>query len=73
MRKTTMENLTYKRETVYKKCDKAVIDAAYAYAEGYKSYLDASKTERESVTEGIKLAEAEGFHVCDFLSVCLCM
>ena len=61
-----MENLTYKRETVYKKCDKAVIDAAYAYAEGYKSYLDASKTERESVTEGIKLAEAEGFRPYSF-------
>ena len=36
-----MENLTYKKETVYKKCDKAIIDAAYAYAEGYKTYLDA--------------------------------
>ena len=61
-----MENLTYKRETVYKKCDKAVIDAAYSYAEGYKAYLDAAKTERESVTEGIKLAEAQGFRPYSF-------
>ena len=61
-----MENLTYKKETVYKRCDKAIIDAAYAYAEGYKAYLDASKTERESVTEGIKLAEAQGFRPYTF-------
>ena len=61
-----MENLTYKKETVYKRCDKAIVDAAYAYAEGYKTYLDASKTERESVTEGIKLAEAQGFRPYSF-------
>ena len=61
-----MENLTYKKETVYKRCDKTIVDAAYAYAEGYKTYLDASKTERESVTEGIKLAEAQGFRPYSF-------
>lgn len=61
-----MENLTYKKETVYKKCDKEIVDAAYAYAEGYKTYLDASKTERESVTEGVKLAEAQGFRPYTF-------
>ena len=31
------------------------------YAEEYKSFLDAAKTERESVTEAIKLASARGF------------
>ena len=53
--------LTYEKKTVYERCDKAIIDAAYNYAIGYKAYLDAAKTERESVTEGIKLAEANGF------------
>ena len=61
-----MENLTYEKKTVYKKCDKEIVDAAYAYSEGYKAYLDAAKTERESVTEGIKLAEAEGFRPYTF-------
>ena len=42
-----MENLTYKRETVYKKCDKAIIDAAYAYAEGYKAYLVDNEESKE--------------------------
>ena len=53
--------LTYEKKTVYERCDKAIIDAAYDYAVGYKAYLDAAKTERESVTEGIRLAEANGF------------
>ena len=35
--------------------------AMNAYCEGYKAYLDAGKTERECVTEGIRLAEAQGF------------
>jgi len=61
-----MENLTYKKETVYKRCDKSITDAAYAYAEGYKAFLDAAKTERESVTEGIRMAEAQGFRPYTF-------
>ena len=56
-----MENLIYEKKTVYKKCDKSIIDAAYAYSEGYKAYLDAAKTEREAVSEGVKMAEANGF------------
>lgn len=36
-------------------------EAIEAYCEGYKAYLDAGKTERESVDEAIRLAEAQGF------------
>ena len=61
-----MENLIYEKKTVYKRCDKSIIDAAYAYAEGYKNFLDVAKTERESVTEGIRMAEAEGFRPYEF-------
>ena len=61
-----MENLIYEKKTVYKRCDKSIIDAAYAYAEGYKHFLDVAKTERESVTEGIKMAEAQGFRPYEF-------
>ncbi len=32
-----------------------------AFAEKYKAYLDAGKTERECVTESVRLAEAAGF------------
>ena len=61
-----MENLAYEKKTVYKRCDKSITDAAYAYAEGYKAFLDAAKTERESVTEGIRMAEAQGFRPYKF-------
>ncbi len=61
-----MENLIYEKKTVYKRCDKSIIDAAYSYAEGYKNFLDVAKTERESVTEGIRMAEAEGFRPYEF-------
>ena len=35
--------------------------AAYDYAKGYMSYLDAGKTERECVSESQKMLEKEGF------------
>ena len=34
---------------------------AFAFAEGYKAYLDAAKTEREAVTKAIELAKEKGF------------
>ena len=36
-------------------------EAMDAYCQGYKAFLDAGKTERECVAEGIRLAEAQGF------------
>jgi len=53
--------LSYKKKTVYEKADAAVVDAAYAYAEDYKKYLDDAKTEREAVSASIALAKAQGF------------
>ena len=53
--------LTYQKKTVYERCDQSIIDAAFDYAEGYKKYIDLCKTERESVSESIKMAEANGF------------
>ena len=32
-----------------------------SYCEDYKKFLDAGKTERECVTEAVRLAEAKGF------------
>ena len=34
---------------------------ADAFAEGYKAFLDAGKTERECVTEAVRLAEGKGY------------
>lgn len=53
--------LAYQKETIYKRADDKRIKAAFEYAEGYKKYLDAAKTEREAVTEAIALAKAKGF------------
>ena len=52
---------TYEKKTVYEKAGKEVVDAAYAYAEPYKAFLDKCKTEREVVKEGIKIAEKAGY------------
>ena len=55
------ENLTYKKQTVYEKAAPEITQAAFEYAEGYKTYLDSSKTEREAVKTSIALAEANGY------------
>ena len=53
--------LSYKRTNFYEKSDEATIKAAYDYAPGYMKYLDAAKTERETVAVSIAMAEAEGY------------
>lgn len=55
------EQLFYKTKNTYNELEDAVIDAAYDYAEGYKKYLDAGKTERECVKTSIAMLEADGF------------
>ena len=61
MNQMKADELFYTKKSVYDKQEESVIDQAYEYAKGYMAYLDAAKTERESVTEGIKMAEAAGF------------
>ena len=55
------EELIYEKKTVYAKGGKDITDAAFAYAEGYKSYLDNGKTEREALNISIAMAESKGF------------
>ncbi len=55
------EELFYKPQNVYEKMDAAETAACFAYAEGYKKFLSAAKTERLAVKEAVKLAEARGF------------
>ena len=54
-------DLTYKRTNVYAAADAAETDAIMAYAEGYKRFLDSSKTEREAVSTAVKLLKAKGY------------
>ncbi len=44
-----------------KKATDKQIEEAYAFCEDYKKFLDNAKTEREAVTEAIKIAENNGF------------
>ncbi len=55
------EQLFYKPAVASETLEKTVIEQADAYCAGYAAYLDASKTEREAVTEGVRLAEEKGF------------
>ena len=55
------EQLLYSKKNVYEKADAEKIQKIYEYAEGYKAFLDAAKTEREAVRRGIEIAEAAGF------------
>ena len=55
------EQLCYHVGADVNKLDAAEVEAADAYCVGYADYLNAAKTEREAVSEAIRLAEAQGF------------
>ncbi len=54
----TAEQLFYDKKPAF---DRAAPEAVAAYAEGYKAFLDRSKTERDAVKEMAARAEAAGF------------
>lgn len=60
------KNLVYEKKTVYEKAGEKIVAKAYEYAKGYVKFLDAAKTEREAVCEGVKLAEAAGYRPYTF-------
>ncbi|MBE6645568.1 MAG: aminopeptidase [Ruminococcaceae bacterium] len=59
--KEALEKLSYKKKNIYEESSSEKIKIIYDYAEGYKSYLDNSKTEREAVEHSIKMLEKNGF------------
>ncbi len=66
------ELLSYKKKNVYEEADAARIKDIFDYAEGYKSFLDAAKTEREATEAAISMAERAGYrpyHIGDPLKV----
>ena len=58
--------LTYTKANFYDKATEAEIKAAYDYCDGYMTYMDASKTEREAVKVSIAMAEAQGYKPYSF-------
>ncbi len=59
--KTMKEQILMDTKAGYKKLSAEEIAAADAFCEGYKPYLDNSRTERDAVKTSIALAEKAGF------------
>lgn len=55
------EQLFYEPKNAYDKLSDAEIEAAEAFSEGYKAFLDEAKMEREAVSFAVKLLEKRGF------------
>ena len=55
------KDILYTKKSVYELLGKETTEAAFAYAEGYKSFLDAAKTEREAVKASIAMLADKGF------------
>ena len=58
--------LKYTRKNVFKEADGAELEKIYEFAEGYKTFLDNSKTERDASGLAKKLAEENGFKPFSF-------
>ena len=54
------DELFYTRKNAYDTVSAEEKAGIETYCEGYKRFLDAAKTEREAVAEGIRIAEAAG-------------
>ncbi len=59
--KELKEKLFLQRKNGYSRIDEAEEKAIFDFAEDYKKFLDAAKTEREAVCEAVKILEANGF------------
>ena len=55
------EKLFYQPKNGYDQIGAEQTGEVFAYAEGYKQFLDAARTEREAVKEAIRMAEEAGF------------
>ena len=55
------EKLTYKKKNYYEVASKEEKKEIFAFAEDYKAFLDAAKTEREACAVSVALAKKQGF------------
>ena len=56
-----LEKLSYKKKNIFEEATPEKVKAIYDYAEGYKSFLDNAKTEREATNAAIEMAKAKGY------------
>ncbi len=61
-----MSELAYKRTNVYEKADEKLLKEIFEYAEGYKTFLDEGKTEREVCAYVAEAAKAKGYKPFEF-------
>ena len=59
--KALKEKLFYKKVNGRQGADEALLKSVDDYCEGYKKFLDASKTEREAAKNAIEMAKKHGF------------
>ncbi len=59
------EQLVYENTDCFKTMSDDEINKAFEFCEGYKNYLNSSKTERESVDTALKMLEYTGFKPFD--------
>ena len=64
--KELKEKLLYRPKHAAYTMGETEIEAADAFCEGYKSFLDEAKTEREAVTKAIELAKSNGFEAYEW-------
>ena len=55
------DELYYDKKNYFEVASEEERTAMFDYAEGYKAFLDAAKTEREACTEAVRLAKQAGF------------
>ena len=61
-----MSELAYKRTNVYEQADEKLMKEIFAYAEGYKTFLDEGKTEREVCAFVVEEAKKAGYKPFEF-------
>lgn len=61
-----MSELTYKRTNVYEQADEKLLKEIFDYAEGYKTFIDEGKTEREACAYVVAAAKAQGYKPFEF-------
>ena len=59
--KLRYEELAYDKKNYFETASEEDRTAMFDYAEGYKAFLDAAKTEREACAEAVRLAKKAGF------------
>ena len=61
-----MSELAYKRTNVYEVADEKTMKAIFDYAEGYKTFIDEGKTEREACAYVVEAAKKQGYKPFEF-------